>query len=67
MENIKRILVVSRSTKHCRKAVHCGIAPAKTYGVDLYVVHIFHDTFSLEGKDPSDMGTPSDSCIIGRF
>ena len=67
MEDIKRILVLSRSTKHCRKAVHYGIALAKTYVADLYVVHIFHDTFSLEGKDPSDMGTPSDSCIIGRY
>jgi len=49
MEDIKRILVVSRSTKHCHKAVHFGIALAKTYGADLYVVHIFHDPFSLEG------------------
>ena len=58
MEDIKRILVVSRSTKHCRKAVHYGIALAKTYGADLYVVHIFHDPFSLEGWNlPIALGT----------
>ena len=58
MEDIKRILVVSRSTKHCRKAVHYGIALAKTYGADLYVVHIFHDPFSLKGWNlPIALGT----------
>ena len=58
MEDIKRILVVSRSTKHCRKAVHYGIALAKTYGADLYVVHIFHDPFSLKGWNlPIAIGT----------
>ena len=58
MEDIKRILVVSRSTKHCRKAVHYGITLAKTSGADLYVVHIFHDPFSLEGWNlPIALGT----------
>jgi nucleotide-binding universal stress UspA family protein len=58
MEDIKRILVLSRSTKHCRKAVHCGIALAKTYGADLYVLHIFHDPFCLKGWNlPIALGT----------
>lgn len=49
MEDVKRILVVSRSTKSCRKAVHYGISLARKYGVELYVVHVIHDPFSLEG------------------
>ena len=49
MEDIKRILVVSRSTKHCRKAVHYGISLAKQYNSKLYVLHVIHDPFSVEG------------------
>jgi nucleotide-binding universal stress UspA family protein len=49
MDDIKRILVVSRSTKHCRKAVHYGISIAKQYNAKLYVMHVIHDPFSLEG------------------
>ncbi len=49
MDDIKRILVVSRSTKHCRKAVHYGISLAKQYNSKLYVLHVIHDPFSVEG------------------
>ena len=49
MEDIKRILVVSRSTKHCRKAVHYGISLSRQYHASLYVVHIIHDPFSVDG------------------
>jgi universal stress protein A len=49
MDDIKRILVVSRSTKHCRKAVHYGISLAKKYNSKLYVLHVIHDPFSVEG------------------
>jgi len=49
MEDVKRILVVSRSTKNCRKAVHYGVSLARKYGAELYVVHVIHDPFSLEG------------------
>jgi universal stress protein A len=49
MDDIKRILVVSRSTKHCRKAVHYGISLAKQHNAKLYVMHVIHDPFSLEG------------------
>ena len=49
MDDIKRILVVSRSTKHCRKAVHYGISLAKQYNAKLHVMHVIHDPFSLEG------------------
>jgi nucleotide-binding universal stress UspA family protein len=49
MDDIKRILVVSRSTKHCRKAVHYGISLAKQHNAKLYVMHVIHDPYSLEG------------------
>ena len=48
MEDVKRILVVSRSTKHCKKAVHYGISLAKQTGAELYVLHVFDDPFGLE-------------------
>ncbi len=49
MDDIKRILVVSRLTAHCRKAVHYGISLAKKYGASLYVMHVVHNPFGLEG------------------
>jgi nucleotide-binding universal stress UspA family protein len=49
MDDVKRILVVSRSTKHCGKAVHYGISLAKNYHAKLYVLHVLHDPFSYEG------------------
>ena len=49
MDDIKRILVVSRSTKTCRKAVHYGISLAKRNNSKLYVLHVIHDPFSLNG------------------
>lgn len=49
MEDVKRILVVSRSTKNCRNAVHYGVSLARKYGAKLHVVHVIHDPFSLEG------------------
>lgn len=49
MDDIKRILVVSRSTKYCRKAVHYGISLARKYGAELYMLHVIHNPFGLEG------------------
>jgi nucleotide-binding universal stress UspA family protein len=49
MKKIERILVVSRSTLHCRIAVHQGITLARAYGAKLYVVHVVHDPFNMEG------------------
>ena len=49
MDDIKRILVVSRSTNNCRKAVHYGISLAKRYNSKLSVLHVIHDPFSLDG------------------
>jgi nucleotide-binding universal stress UspA family protein len=49
MEDVKRILVISRSTKDCKKAVHYGISLAKTYGAQLSILHTMHDPFFLKG------------------
>ena len=48
MYDIKRILVVSRSTKHCKKAIDYGISLAKQNEAKLYVLHVFDDPFGLE-------------------
>jgi nucleotide-binding universal stress UspA family protein len=37
------------STNHCHKAVKWGVALAKTYNAKLFVVHIIHNPFGLEG------------------
>ena len=49
MDDFKRILVVTRSMKHCRKAVHYGVSLAQRYGAELCVMHVMHDPFGLEG------------------
>ena len=49
MEDVKRILVVSRMTKYCAKAVRYGVSLAKKYGAELTVVHVVHDPFGIEG------------------
>ena len=49
MKTFKNILVVSRSTKHCREAVETGISLAHQYGAHLNLLHVIHDPFSLEG------------------
>ncbi|NLI34869.1 MAG: universal stress protein [Deltaproteobacteria bacterium] len=49
MKDVNRILVVSRSTKSCQKAVHYGVSLARRYGAKLFVVHVMHNPFRLEG------------------
>lgn len=49
METLKKILVVSRSTKHCRKVLSAGISLAHQNSAHLYVMHVIHDPFNLEG------------------
>ena len=49
MEKVKRILVLSRSTKSCGKAVKYGLSLAEKYGCEMYVLHIIHNPFGLEG------------------
>ena len=43
MENIDRILVVSRMTSECRKAIRCGISMAQKFKAELSVIHVVHD------------------------
>ena len=49
MTNLNRILVVSLSTQHCLKAVQWGVSLAKNYGAKLFLIHIIHNPFGLEG------------------
>ncbi len=55
MEDIKRILVVSRLTSYCRKAVHYGISLSKKYDAALYVMHVVKNPFGLEGWNVPQM------------
>jgi len=49
MEDFKRILVVSRMSRHCREAVHYGISLARRYDAELSILHVVHNPFGLEG------------------
>jgi universal stress protein A len=49
MTDIKRILVASMSTAHCLNAVQWGICFAKNHNAKLFIVHIIHNPFGLEG------------------
>lgn len=48
MEEFKNILVVSKSTKGCRKALGYGISLAKCFHARLHVLHVVHDPFGLD-------------------
>ena len=48
MHDIKRILVVSRMTQYCRKAVRYGVSLSQKYGAELYVIHVIHDIFGTD-------------------
>lgn len=49
MAEINRILVVSRSTKSCQKAVHYGVSLARQYNAELFVLHVEHNPFGTKG------------------
>ena len=49
MNGLNRILVVSMCTRHCLKAVHWGVSLAKNYNAQLFVIHVMHNPFGLEG------------------
>ena len=40
MENIRRILVISRLTPHCRRVIHCGVSLARKFDAELLVLHL---------------------------
>lgn len=45
METFNNILVVSRSTHHCIKALRKGISLARKYGAKLHILHVIYDPF----------------------
>lgn len=49
MEDVKRILVVSRMTKYCARAVRYGVSLARQSGAELHILHVFYDPFVLGG------------------
>lgn len=62
MDFINRILVVSRLTADCKKAIHYGISLARRYEAELTVLHVSYNPFeninmptiSLEGEYKKD-------------
>ena len=48
MEEFKNILVVSQSTKGCRRALGYGISLTKLFHARLHVLHVMHDPFGLD-------------------
>lgn len=49
MNELNRILVVSMCTKHCLRAVKWGVSLAKNYQAKLFIIHVMHNPFGLEG------------------
>jgi nucleotide-binding universal stress UspA family protein len=43
MEEIKRILVGSRMSRYCPRALQYGISLTQKYGAQLFVVHVLYD------------------------
>ena len=50
MHDMKKILVVSKSTAECKMAVHHGISLARSYNADLTILHVIYDPFALKGE-----------------
>lgn len=49
MDDVARILAVSRSTRQCIRVVRHGISLARKYGAELTVVRVIHDPFNAVG------------------
>lgn len=49
MAGISRILVVSGITRNSQKAFHYGVSLSRKYKADLYLIHVVHNPFGLEG------------------
>lgn len=49
MEDIKRILVVSGIARNSLKAFHYGVSLSRKYKAELYLIHVIHNPFGLEG------------------
>ena len=48
MNDIKRIMVVSRMTKQCCTTLSYGVSLSEKYGAELYVIHVIHDIFGTD-------------------
>ncbi len=49
MDKVKRVLVVCWLSGRCRPFVNYAISEARNYKAELYIVHIIHDPFGIEG------------------
>ncbi|MEJ2683531.1 MAG: universal stress protein [Candidatus Sulfobium sp.] len=43
MEDVKKILVVSRLTRECEKALHYGVSLSRKYDAELNIIYVIHD------------------------
>src|SRR5689334_14572470 len=48
MENIRRILVISRMTPYCREAIHCGVSLARKLDAKLNILHFVSNPFDMK-------------------
>lgn len=64
MEKPKRILVASMCMRHSLNAVQWGISLAKQYNSELFITHILHNPFGLEGWN---LPLPSGKAIEDEF
>ncbi|NOY13790.1 MAG: universal stress protein [Deltaproteobacteria bacterium] len=48
MEDIRRILVISRMTPYCREAIHSGVSLARKFGAELQVLHLVSNPFDMK-------------------
>jgi len=49
MADINRILVVSGIVRDCQRAFHYGVSLSRKYKAELYLIHVVHNPFGLEG------------------
>jgi nucleotide-binding universal stress UspA family protein len=60
MENVRRILVVSRSTRNCRFAVESGVSLARRYGAELYVLYLSPGPLDLDSQHMPERFVPEE-------
>ena len=49
MEDINRILVVSGIARDSQRAFHYGVSLSRKYKAELYLIHVIHNPFGLDG------------------
>ncbi len=49
MQDVNRILVVSGIVRNCQKAFHYGVSLSRKYNAELFLIHVIHNPFGLEG------------------